>query len=203
MGVLLLVVLVALAAAIGVAIERVAGRGWGAVLVVIAGTTGLAQRSLHDHVAAVYRPLARGDLEGARGAVAMIVGRDTEGLDENGIATAAIESLAESFATASSRPLSGSWLPACRGYSRRRRSTPRTAWSATAPIASPPLAGRARVPMTGSTGYPRGSRACCCASWAVADGRSCCAMRRSMPRQTAAGLRRRWPARWAGGWVVG
>ena len=96
-GVLLLAGLVALSVAIGLAIEAIAGRGWGMILVVAAGTTGLAQRSLYDHVAAVLRPLNAGDLPAARQAVAMIVGRDTDRLVEDGIATAAVESLAESF----------------------------------------------------------------------------------------------------------
>lgn len=96
-GVALLVLLVALAVAIGLAVERLAGRGWGLVIVVAIGTTGLAQRSLYDHVAGVLRPLMAGDLSGARWAVAMIVGRDADLLDEAGVATAAIESLAESF----------------------------------------------------------------------------------------------------------
>jgi adenosylcobinamide-phosphate synthase len=67
-----------------------------AVLALLA-TTGLAQRSLYNHVAAVLGPLERGDLPAARLAVARIVGRDTDDLDEAGIATAALESLAESF----------------------------------------------------------------------------------------------------------
>ncbi|MGP7796776.1 adenosylcobinamide-phosphate synthase CbiB [Sphingomonas sp. CLY1604] len=96
-GVALLLLLVALSVGIGLAIERLAGDGWGLIAIVAIGTTGLAQRSLHDHVAAVLVPLARGDLPAARAAVAMIVGRDTEALDEAGVATAAIESLAESF----------------------------------------------------------------------------------------------------------
>jgi adenosylcobinamide-phosphate synthase len=96
-GVALLALLVALSALIGGAIQRLAGTGWGVLALIAIGTTGLAQRSLHDHVAAVARPLATGDLPAARAAVAMIVGRDTETLDEAGIATAAIESLAESF----------------------------------------------------------------------------------------------------------
>ena len=96
-GVALLAVLVALSVGIGLAIEAIVGRGWGVILIVAAGTTGLAQRSLHDHVAAILRPLTRGDLPAARRAVAMIVGRDTDALTEAGIATAAIESLAESF----------------------------------------------------------------------------------------------------------
>ena len=91
-GVALLVLLVALSVASGLAIERL-----GTVVTVLVATTGLAQRSLNDHVAAVALPLAAGDLPAARAAVAMIVGRDTDRLDEAGVATAAIESLAESF----------------------------------------------------------------------------------------------------------
>jgi adenosylcobinamide-phosphate synthase len=55
----------------------------------------VALRSLHDHVDAVARPLQSGDVALARSAVAQIVGRDPENLDEAGIARAAIESLAE------------------------------------------------------------------------------------------------------------
>ncbi len=65
----------------------------------------LAQRSLSDHVRAVQRPLARGDLPGARRAVGMIVGRDTGALDQAGVARAAIESLAESFCDGVAAPL--------------------------------------------------------------------------------------------------
>lgn len=64
---------------------------------VLAATLGLAQRSLYDHVAAVARALEADDLEAARKAIGMIVGRDTADLDASGVATAAIESLAESF----------------------------------------------------------------------------------------------------------
>jgi adenosylcobinamide-phosphate synthase len=91
-GVALVLVLVALAVSLGQAIQW-----FGMVATVLVATTGLAQRSLHDHVAAVARPLLAGDLSAARSAVAMIVGRDTDALDEAGVATAAIESLAESF----------------------------------------------------------------------------------------------------------
>lgn len=91
-GVILVLLLVALSIVLGLAVERM-----GTIVTVVAATTGLAQRSLHDHVAAVARPLAAGDLSAARAAVAMIVGRDTDTLDEAGVATAAIESLAESF----------------------------------------------------------------------------------------------------------
>jgi adenosylcobinamide-phosphate synthase len=64
---------------------------------VLAATLGLAQRSLHDHVAAVAKALEAKDLPAARTAVGMIVGRDTAALDVSGVAAAAIESLAESF----------------------------------------------------------------------------------------------------------
>ncbi|RVV97411.1 cobalamin biosynthesis protein CobD [Mesobaculum littorinae] len=62
----------------------------------IAGAILLAQRSLCDHVAAVAMALRRSTSE-ARGAVAMIVGRDTAGMQDPDIARAAIESGAENF----------------------------------------------------------------------------------------------------------
>ncbi|MEM1267169.1 MAG: adenosylcobinamide-phosphate synthase CbiB [Pseudomonadota bacterium] len=55
----------------------------------------LAAGSLWQHVAAVARPLQAGDIGGARRAVAAIVGRDPDTLEDAGIARAAIESLAE------------------------------------------------------------------------------------------------------------
>jgi adenosylcobinamide-phosphate synthase len=45
----------------------------------------------------VYRELAKGDLEGSRKAVSMIVGRDTDSLDEKGVTKAAVETVAENF----------------------------------------------------------------------------------------------------------
>lgn len=90
--------------------------GWWLVLAALLGSLGLAARSLYDHVAAVSRALGaprehflphewgrkevqptEGGLPAARAAVAMIVGRDTQHLDEEGVAAAALESLAESF----------------------------------------------------------------------------------------------------------
>ncbi|MFK7792924.1 MAG: adenosylcobinamide-phosphate synthase CbiB [Devosiaceae bacterium] len=65
---------------------------------VIIGTVLMAQRSLHDHVAAVATPLATGDLAGARHALSRIVGRETDALDEEGTVRAALESLAENHA---------------------------------------------------------------------------------------------------------
>ncbi len=70
--------------------------GWSGLL--IGGVLAwpfIATRSLDEHVRAVARPLAAGDLSRARRAVGMIVGRDPEALDEAGIARATLESLAE------------------------------------------------------------------------------------------------------------
>lgn len=70
--------------------------GWpGVVLTGVLAWPLIAFRSLRDHVAAVAAPLGAGDLDGARRAVARIVGRDPSKLDTAGIARAAIESLAE------------------------------------------------------------------------------------------------------------
>jgi adenosylcobinamide-phosphate synthase len=66
-----------------------------AVLAVLAASLP-AQRSLDAHVRAVADGLDRG-LDDGRRAVAMIVGRNPQVLDEAGIARAAIESLAENF----------------------------------------------------------------------------------------------------------
>ncbi|MBO4458911.1 MAG: cobalamin biosynthesis protein CobD [Butyrivibrio sp.] len=55
----------------------------------------IAARSLKDAAMKVYKPLSKGDTEGARKAVAMIVGRDTQSLDDIGIAKAAVETVAE------------------------------------------------------------------------------------------------------------
>lgn len=96
-GIAAAAILVLLATIIGLALEHFLV-GWaGMALIILIATTGLAQKSLHDHVTAVMRPLAAGRLEEARSALAMIVGRDTQALDEQGIAAAATESLAESF----------------------------------------------------------------------------------------------------------
>lgn len=55
----------------------------------------LAASSLKAESMKVYGRLKEGDLPGARQAVSMIVGRDTEGLTEEGVAKAAVETVAE------------------------------------------------------------------------------------------------------------
>ncbi|BCJ99185.1 adenosylcobinamide-phosphate synthase CbiB [Anaerocolumna chitinilytica] len=55
----------------------------------------LATKCLKQESMKVYKKLKEKDLSGARKAVSMIVGRDTECLDETGVAKAAIETVAE------------------------------------------------------------------------------------------------------------
>ncbi|WP_366657218.1 adenosylcobinamide-phosphate synthase CbiB [Fodinicurvata sp. EGI_FJ10296] len=65
----------------------------------------LAGRSLHEHVAAVRRALDGGGLAAGRAAVALIVGRSPDTLDEAGVGRAAIESNAENYADGVIAPL--------------------------------------------------------------------------------------------------
>ena len=55
----------------------------------------LATKSLRQESMKVYQALQTGDLDKARQAVSMIVGRDTQHLDEAGVARAAVETVAE------------------------------------------------------------------------------------------------------------
>ena len=99
-GVALVVLLLSVTILVGWAIERLAGAivgRWAWIVVALLAVPGLAQRSLHDHVAPIGRALAADDLDAARALVGRIVGRDVAVLDRAGIARAAIESLAESF----------------------------------------------------------------------------------------------------------
>ncbi len=96
-GIGTVLILIILAAAVGLALEF-ALTGWlGIALLIVITTTGLAQRSLYLHVREVLIPLKNGEVVHARKALSMIVGRDTDDLDEQAIAAAATESLAESF----------------------------------------------------------------------------------------------------------
>lgn len=65
----------------------------------------LATRSLKGESMKVYKALKDGDLEGARYAVSMIVGRDTQCLDEAGVARAAVETVAENASDGVIAPL--------------------------------------------------------------------------------------------------
>jgi len=65
----------------------------------------LAVKSLKDESMKVYRELCRGDLARARKAVSMIVGRDTERLEEAGVTRAAVETVAENTSDGVVAPL--------------------------------------------------------------------------------------------------
>lgn len=87
------------AVAVGIAVTELRRRWiWGWAVEAVLAWTLIAQRSLFDHVRAVGRALTRDGLAGGRRAVAKIVGRDPETLDEGGVARAAVESCAENFA---------------------------------------------------------------------------------------------------------
>jgi adenosylcobinamide-phosphate synthase len=113
-------IVIALAAAVGWLLQWAMPSDWRAV--VLTGVLAwplVASRSLYDHVAAVRDPLAAGNIEMAREAVSMIVGRDPDQLEKAGIARAAIESLAENTADGVVAPLF--WgallgLPGIAGY---------------------------------------------------------------------------------------
>ena len=65
----------------------------------------LAAKSLKTESMKVYKALRQNDIEGARHAVSMIVGRDTSGLDEKGIIKAAVETVAENTSDGVAAPL--------------------------------------------------------------------------------------------------
>lgn len=65
----------------------------------------LAARNLHDESMKVYNAVQTGDIERARKAVSMIVGRDTNVLDRDGIVRAAVETVAENTSDGVTAPL--------------------------------------------------------------------------------------------------
>lgn len=97
-GVVSVIVLVGLGAAIGLAIQQACRASLvGAAVEILLIAVLVAQRSLFEHVAEVARALDQGGLSAGRDAVRHIVGRDPMTLDAYGVARAAIESLAENF----------------------------------------------------------------------------------------------------------
>lgn len=96
-GAALTLALVLGAGAAGVLIEYgLTGLSIGWVVEALLASTLLAGRGLFDHVTNVAKGLDL-DLEAGRAAVARIVGRDSQSLDEGGVARAAVESAAENF----------------------------------------------------------------------------------------------------------
>ncbi|MEL6922062.1 MAG: adenosylcobinamide-phosphate synthase CbiB [Pseudomonadota bacterium] len=98
-GVIFIDFAILISALVGWVLSRVFGElgTLGVALEIAVVTIFLAHKSLLDHVCAVADGLRNGGLDGGRGAVAMIVGRDPKTLDEPGVSRAAIESLAENF----------------------------------------------------------------------------------------------------------
>ena len=107
-GIATVLILIAVAGGAGWALTWLMIRSlgeWSWIGIALFAAPGLAQRSLFEHVRAVRDALGSGDLQAARSAVAMIVGRDVDALDEAGVSRAAIESLAESFCDGVAAPL--------------------------------------------------------------------------------------------------
>ena len=99
-GVATMLALGAGAILLGLAITAIPGRIADIVVLAIL----LAQRSLADHVAAVAEGLRQSLAEGRR-KVAMIVGRDTDGMDAPAVARSAIESAAENLSDGVTAPV--------------------------------------------------------------------------------------------------
>jgi adenosylcobinamide-phosphate synthase len=65
----------------------------------------IAVKDLRVESMRVHERLKNGDVEGAKAALSMIVGRDTGGLDEAGISRAAVETVAENCSDGAASPL--------------------------------------------------------------------------------------------------
>jgi adenosylcobinamide-phosphate synthase len=105
-GVAAALIVITLASGFGWAVQRMITSPWSRVVVIgVLAMPFVALRSLYEHVAAVARPLGSADVVAARSAVAMIVGRDPDRLDEAAIARATIESLAENTSDGVVAPL--------------------------------------------------------------------------------------------------
>ena len=98
--------MISIAASAGLAIEVLAPSGVvGLLIQSVVAASLIAGRSLYDHVAAVAQAFARNGLPAARSSLSKIVGRETHSLDEQAIARAAIESLAENTSDGVTAPL--------------------------------------------------------------------------------------------------
>jgi adenosylcobinamide-phosphate synthase len=77
--------------------------GWTVEVILIATT--IATKGLAEAGEAIYRALRSGDLRQARYALSMVVGRDTDDLDEPEIVRGGVETIAENIVDAVSSPL--------------------------------------------------------------------------------------------------
>ena len=106
LGMTATVATVALAACVGIAVSALLpASAPGFLAEAVIASSLICSRSLYEHIAAVSGPLATGDLSGARAAVAHVVGRETAELPAEGVARAALESLAESTSDGVVAPL--------------------------------------------------------------------------------------------------
>ena len=99
-GLLLVIIVIAVTASLTAAVMYAAYRispVSGVIVEAILTCYLLAQTSLRRESMKVFRELKEGTLDSARKAVSMIVGRDTQVLDEAGVTKAAVETVAENF----------------------------------------------------------------------------------------------------------
>jgi adenosylcobinamide-phosphate synthase len=83
---------------------------FGVVVEAILIFTTIATKSLQEAAWNVLLPLERGDMEQARRELSMIVGRDTENLDEPEIVRACVETVAENTNDGIAAPLFYAWI---------------------------------------------------------------------------------------------
>ena len=100
MGALLVIIVLAVTGIVTGVIVFVSvkiNRVFGILVMSVLSSFTIAGKSLRDAAMDVYRPLAGlpKDIESARKALAMIVGRDTQSLDEAGILRATVETVSE------------------------------------------------------------------------------------------------------------
>lgn len=84
---------------------RYGGGVGGAIVTIYLAYTTISVKGLADAAKEVLARLDQGDLEGARKALSMVVGRDTAGLDPEGIVRGAVETVSENASDGVVAPL--------------------------------------------------------------------------------------------------
>jgi adenosylcobinamide-phosphate synthase len=106
LGIVALITVVAVSAAIAWLIEGALAGSWlGAIILALLTSTLIASRSLYEHIRDVARALGTEGLDAGRRAVGRVVGRNPQTLDEHGVARASIESLAENASDGIAAPV--------------------------------------------------------------------------------------------------
>lgn len=107
-GLLLVILMLAIVSAFTAAFEYICYRIHPALWIIADGILCwqcIALKSLKDETYKVYQALDEHDLNGARKAVSMVVGRDTDKLDEVGVTKACVETIAENTSDGVGAPL--------------------------------------------------------------------------------------------------